>query len=88
MHKQLGHVFTLKESASKELAGIPAIAIAVWPRFRSGDYLVTLRFFQAVKYGSELVTQIDVFASELEHVSREPDMAGTHRSKLRAGRHR
>ncbi|HSH78461.1 MAG TPA: hypothetical protein VLA19_08015 [Herpetosiphonaceae bacterium] len=70
MHNRcLGQIFTFKASASRELAGVPATVVAVWPRFRSGDYLVTLEFVQAVKYGNELLTQIDAFASELEPIA-------------------
>lgn len=81
MHNRIGQIFTLKASASKELAGIPATAIAIGPRFRSGDYLVTLRFSKAVKCGGELLTQIDVFASELDVCGTRPLTLGVARRR-------
>jgi hypothetical protein len=52
--------------AGESLAGIPATVVYVWPRFRSGDYLVTLQYAQPVPYGKQFIRHIDAFVSELE----------------------
>ncbi len=52
--------------AGGALAGIPATVVYVWPRFRSGDYLVTLQYAQPVRYGKQFIRHIDAFVSELE----------------------
>lgn len=52
-------------TVSTELAGIPGTVVDVWPRFRSGDYLVTLAYAKPVRLSKELVTHIDAFVSEL-----------------------
>ena len=61
-----GMTLAFKTSVSSDLAGIPAHVVYVWPRFRSGNYLVTLEYPRPVKLGKEFITGIDAFASELE----------------------
>ncbi len=75
---RLGMTVTLTPTASRELAGIPARVIAVWPRFRSGDYLVTLEYDQAVKLQQQFIQHIDAFMSELEPCA--PSMVKVSRS--------
>ena len=60
-----GMTLAFKRTASEALADIPAKVIEVWPRFRSGDYLVTLEFAQPIKYRNEIIRHIDAFVSEL-----------------------
>ncbi len=67
----LGMIVAFKPTASAELAGIPARVIDIWPRFRSGDYLVMLEYDQPVKFGNEFIRQIAAFMSELE----QPNLA-------------
>jgi hypothetical protein len=62
----VGMMLAFKDHPSQPLAGIPAKVIYVWPRFRTGDYLVTLEYEQPVKFKNELIIHIDAFASELE----------------------
>ena len=61
-----GMWLSFKSSASTELAGIPARVTDIWPRLRSGDYLVTLEYAKDVRLGNTLVRQMEAFASELE----------------------
>ena len=63
----VGMTLAFRPTASKALAGIAAHVINVWPRFHSGDYLVTLEFEKPVRYGKDLIRHIDAFASELYH---------------------
>ena len=65
---QRGMVMVFKAESAGPLAGLVGTIRAVWPRFRSGDYLVTLEFPQPVPYGTEVITELDVFLSELEPV--------------------
>jgi hypothetical protein len=69
LRPRLGMTLTFKPSAEATLAGIPAHIIHVWPRFQSGDYLVTLEFAQPVKLRNVFVRQIDAFISELDQPS-------------------
>lgn len=69
MHAQkpkIGTMLMFTAVSSPPLAGIPARVIHVWPRFRSGDYLVTLEYAQPVRFGNQLIQHIDAFMSELE----------------------
>ena len=61
----VGMTLAFKETAMQELAGIPARVVELWPRFRSGDYLVTLEYEQPVKLNREYIRHIDAFVSEL-----------------------
>ncbi len=59
-------MFVTFKGGSSPLAGIPARVTYVWPRFRSGDYLVTLEYAEPVKFRNSLIKHIDAFMSELE----------------------
>ena len=67
----VGMRLTFVAAACAELAGIPAEVTYVWPRFRSGDYLVTLEYAEPVKLGKALIRHIDAFVSELEPLTQE-----------------
>ncbi len=56
-------------AGSSALAGIPGRVTYVWPRFRSGDYLVTLEYAEPVKFRNALIKHIDAFVSELEQAA-------------------
>ena len=61
-----GMWLSFKASASPELAGIPGRVTQIWPRFRSGEYLVTLEYPKDVRLGNAVLRQMEAFASELE----------------------
>ena len=61
----VGMTVAFTAEASAELADIPARVIAVWPRFRSGAYLVTLEYAQPVAWHHEVIQQVEAFMSEL-----------------------
>jgi hypothetical protein len=67
------------ETAAAPLAGIPGRVVYIWPRFRSGDYLVTLEYPEPVKTKEGLIAHIDAFMSELCLVApqRPAPLAGT-----------
>lgn len=46
-----------------------AEVVEAWPRFPSGDYLVTLRLDKPFRSGKEVVTHLEVFASEIQHIA-------------------
>jgi hypothetical protein len=60
-----GMTLAFMPAASKELADVPGRVVAIWPRFRGGDYLVTLEYAQPVKCRNELIQHIEAFVSEL-----------------------
>jgi len=60
-----GMTLAFRETASQELADVPARVVDIWPRFRSGDYLVTLEFDQPIKFKNQVIRHIDAFFSEL-----------------------
>jgi hypothetical protein len=62
---RLGMTLAFKPAASEALADIPARVVEIWPRFRSGDYLVKIEYAQPVKCGGEFIRHIDAFLSEL-----------------------
>jgi hypothetical protein len=70
----LGTTVAVKRTADEQLAGIPAQVIYVWPRFRSGEYLVTLEYARPVQVGNDITSRIDVFVTELELLG-EPQMS-------------
>ncbi len=74
-HPRVGMTCTLKPASEEALAGIPARLVAVWPRFRSGDYLVTLEYARPVKLNYAFITHLDVFKSELECLAEGQDAA-------------
>ena len=63
---RLGMKLAFKSGSTESLAGLPATVVYIWPRFRSGDYLVTLQYAEPVKLEHKFITQIDAFVSELE----------------------
>jgi hypothetical protein len=69
----VGMRLTFVAAACAELAGIPAEVTYIWPRFRSGDYLVTLEYAEPVKLGKALIRHIDAFVSEMEPPAPERD---------------
>src|ERR687886_1127125 len=78
-----GMTLAFTPAASADLAHIPARVIAVWPRFRSGDYLVTLEFAQPIAWHHEVIQQIEAFMSELYQPPRgalAPARRTTHRA--------
>lgn len=62
---RVGMICAFNPESSEQLGQIPGKVIDVWPRFRSGDFLVTLEYPKPVKLGKEFVTHIDAFISEL-----------------------
>jgi len=60
-----GMTLAFTAAAEAALADIPATVVYVWPCCRSGDYLVTLEYGEAVQVGREVITQIEAFMSEL-----------------------
>ncbi len=69
---RVGAHCTFAESTAETLADTSGTVVEVWPRFRSGDYLVTLEYAQPVKRGKELIRHIEAFVSELRCGSPEP----------------
>jgi hypothetical protein len=67
---KLGMILAFQQTPAEPLAGIPAQVIYIWPRFRSGDYLVTLEYPAPVKTKEGLIAHIDAFLSELCPVVR------------------
>ena len=63
---KVGMILAIKAGAPEPLAGIPGTVIEIWPRFPSGDYLVTLEYAKPVKANNTVVRQVGVFLSELE----------------------
>ncbi len=78
---KLGMILAFQPTPAEPLAGIPAQVIYIWPRFRSGDYLVTLEYSQPVKTKEGVIAHIDAFMSELCPVAlrRQAPQAGTAR---------
>lgn len=66
-----GMVLAFTPAASRALADIPARVIDIGPRFRSGDYLVTLEFDRPHQYHNEVIQRIDAFRSELYPVKAQ-----------------
>ncbi len=62
---KVGMVLAFRPGPEAELAGIPANVVHIWPRFPSGDYLVTLEFAYPIKVRNVFVRQMDAFVSEL-----------------------
>ena len=60
-----GMKLAFRPGTEDALAGIAAKVVHIWPRFPSGDYLVTLEFAHPVKVRNVFLRQIDAFVSEL-----------------------
>ena len=76
----VGMTLAFKDDQSDPLAGVPAHVIHIWPRFRSGDYLVTLEYAEPVKTSQGLIAHIDAFVSELYQPYAQPAAAETHQA--------
>lgn len=63
---RVGTAVTLKNSTGEALAGREGRISYVWPRFRSGDYLVTVKLSRPVCFERRSVSELDLFLSELE----------------------
>jgi hypothetical protein len=79
-------VLAFTQTASQELADLPARVVDIWPRFRSGDYLVTLEFDQPITIRNQVIQQIDAFWSEL-YQPRVPALVPIE-NRSRRSRHR
>lgn len=66
----VGMNVAFKSTDAAPFASAPAAVIHIWPRFRSGDYLVTLELAVPVKMNEEVIAQIDAFMSELVDLER------------------
>ncbi len=66
-HKKpfVGMKVAFKSTEAEPFAAVPCEVVHVWPRFRSGDYLVTLELAVPVKTHEGVIAHIDVFMSEL-----------------------
>ena len=62
---RIGMRLAFQPTASRALADIPAQVVAIGPRFRSGEYLVTLEYARPIQYRNEVIRRIDAFRSEL-----------------------
>ena len=62
---KLGMTLAFKPMTSRVLGDIPAQVVAIWPRFRSGDYLVTLEYAAPIPYHGEVIQRIEAFRTEL-----------------------
>ena len=62
----MGMRYTFKVGAVPSYADIPVRVVYVWPRFRSGDYLVTLEYDRPGRWATQ--EQFEAFLSELEPV--------------------
>ena len=67
---RLGMTLAFPATPAEPLAGIAGRVVYIWPRFRSGDYLVTLEYPEPVKTKEGLIAHIDAFMSELCPVVR------------------
>ena len=61
----LGMTVAFRPSAEADLADVPARVVAIWPRLRSGEYLVTLEYARPIACHHELIQQVEAFMSEL-----------------------
>ena len=68
----IGMTLAFRKTASASLADIPARITHIWPRFRSGDYLVSLEYAKPVKYKNHFISHIDAFMSELYQLPVQP----------------
>src|SRR3712207_927408 len=60
-----GMLLAFTPASSQHLADIPAQVVYIWPRCRSGAYLVTLEYADAVRVGQAWIHHIDAFMDEL-----------------------
>jgi hypothetical protein len=78
-HKKpfVGMKVAFKSTEAAPFAAVPSQVVHVWPRFRSGDYLVTLELAVPVKTNEGVIAHIDAFMSELVDLER-PRSAGAY----------
>ncbi len=79
----VGMNVAFKSTDAAPFAAVPAAVVHIWPRFRSGDYLVTLELAVPVKTHEGVIAHIDAFMSELVDLER-PCSAGAY-SRIHAG---
>ena len=73
---QLGMMVILHDGAGSPLAGKTAEIVDVWPRFASGETLISLRLVDPVRLGRAVIAEIDAFLSEVDIVGqahRQPE---------------
>jgi hypothetical protein len=73
----VGMTVAFKSTEAEPFAAITSQVVHVWPRFRSGDYLVTLELAVPVKTHEGVIAHIDAFMSELVDLER-PRSAGAY----------
>ncbi len=61
----VGMVVAFRPAGEADLANVPARVVAIWPRLRSGEYLVTLEYAQPIVWHHEVIQQVEAFMSEL-----------------------
>ncbi len=61
----LGMTVAFRPSAEADLADVPASIVAIWPRLRSGEYLVTLEYDPPITCHHGVIQQVEAFMSEL-----------------------
>jgi hypothetical protein len=66
----VGMKVAFKSTESVPFSAVPCEVVHVWPRFRSGDYLVTLKLAVPVKTTEGVIAHIDAFVSELVDLER------------------
>ncbi len=78
-HKKpfVGMKVAFKSTEAAPFASVPSQVVLVWPRFQSGDYLVTLELAVPVKTHEGVIAHIDAFMSELVDLER-PRSAGAY----------
>ncbi len=73
----VGMNVAFKSTEAAPFAAVPSQVVHVWPRFRSGDYLVSLELAVPVKTHAGVIAHIEVFMSELVDLER-PCSAGAY----------
>ena len=66
----VGMNVAFKSTEATPFAAVPSEVVHIWPRFRSGDYLVTLELDVPVKTNEGVIAHIDAFISELVDLER------------------
>ncbi len=64
----IGMRYRFRVGATPSFADIPVRVVHVWPRFRSGDYLLTLEYDRPAYQEIEELQQFEAFLSELEPI--------------------
>ena len=66
----VGMNVAFKSTEATPYSAVPGAVVHIWPRFRSGDYLVTLELAVPVKTREGVIAHIDAFMSELVDLER------------------